>query len=523
MHPHSHPWTSLRAAVTLTLVVLLAACVTPATVSPSASSTAEAPIDAEKGGIAFRLTVSGVAVSQYFTFWHQVKLKRIDGPKAGEKYQVAMSDLGALGSATYFGSLPEGRYEVAEFSSAQCGALCLNAKLTLGSNALRFSVEKGKITYLGNLIYQRFNESGARLIASGTKDNSNFRAWLQTYYSATASMPFSDATEETDIAAAQNAYRQAEDAAAGLLNPVIVADGDALFTSLSGNIWRLQSVAGTMTAINTGMGTRVNSVLPISEKRWLAGGDFGALKQTRDAGATWEHVTGWLPYGAVRGLYKGKPDEVIAFVQQKNRLSVYAGNVDQGGAWSEIASSDFKFDRWKGGLYAPLLIPDPRTGRILVALPGAPSFILDTHTYGRSVFEFPGGVMGAGLSGDGVIRCRCNKSGMWVSTWESRDLGKTWQDSSLDRTWPIPEFRDAKLGLITIGFDIHRTEDGGANWKKVLQQDKQYWPFIFQPYSLTYMFMGNQKIVATDTMYELLVSEDAGQSWRRVPKGVRRQ
>lgn len=507
---------ALKVASALAMTVFLVACATQATMMP-----ADQPMSAEQGGVAFRLTVTGVAVSQNFTFWQQVELRRLDGPAMSGNYLVAMSDLGAIGSATYFGALPEGQYEVSSFSSKQCGAMCLSANLVLGDDALRFRVEKGKINYLGNLIYHRFSETGARLIPSVAKDSESFRAWLQAYYPANASMPLTESTSEGDVAARDAAYRQAQDAAAGLLNPVVVGNGDVLFTSLSGSIRRLEA-STSVTTINTGIGTRVNAVLPLGDKLWLVGGDFGELKLTRDGGGTWENVKVRPPFGAIRGLYRGKPNEVIAIVQQRNRLTLYAGNVLEAGAWSEIASSDFEFDLWRGGLVSPLLNTDLRMNRILVALPGASSYVLDANTYERTAFEFPGGVMGAGLSGDGILRCRCNKSGMWVSTWESRDLGKTWQDSSLDRTWPVPQFRDANLGLNTIGFDVHLTEDGGASWKNVYPQEKQYWPFLFLPYTLSYVFVDEQKVVATDGMYEILLSEDSGHSWRRLPSPVRR-
>jgi hypothetical protein len=493
---------------------LVAGCATQATIPARGSAASEQRIGGDAGGVAFRVTVSGVGVSQFFSYWHQVELQRIDVAKPAGKYHVAMSELGAVGSATYFGALPEGHYEISSFSSVQCGALCLNARLRLGSDAIRFNVERGKITYLGSLIYQREARDSARLISSGTQDPDKLRAWLRAYHPSYAALPIRAWADDGEASSDSASFRAAQDRAPGFMNPTLAPNGDVLFTTLAGSIRRLDR-SGRITSINTGIDGRVHAALALTDSVWLAMGDFGEARLTRDRGATWEDAKLDLPYGVVRGLFKGKDREVVVMLQQSETISVYTGSVDTK-VWTQRLLSGFKLDLWRGGATGPMLVPDLRSNRILVVLPSAKSFVFDANSYELSAFEFPGGVMGAGLSGDGVLRCRCNKSGFWVSTWESRDLGKSWQDSSLSRYLPIPEFRDAKVGFNTAEYGIQSTGDGGVSWKKVFEQGEQYWPLLFFPYSFTFVFVDEQRIVATDTLSQVLVSDDAGNAWRRI-------
>ena len=87
--------------------------------------------------------------------------------------------------------------------------------------------------------------------------------------------------------------------------------------------------------------------------------------------------------------------------------------------------------------------------KMMVAVPGGHSFIVDLKTLALSEFEFPGGPMNVSLSGDLVLRCRCNKSGLWVATWESRDEGKTWQEIATESVLTV-----ARLNMTFTADDV---------------------------------------------------------------------
>jgi photosystem II stability/assembly factor-like uncharacterized protein len=502
---------AFRSLLLVMASVALVGCATP-TASGVSSERPSQQFTQGQGGVAFRLTVSGVGISPFFAFWHQTVLTQVEGTKKGEKFVVPMSDLGAAGSATYFGALPEGRYEISSFSSEQCGYLCISASLKTTAKPIRFDVAAGRITYLGSLMYERTDDKSAQLMVSGTSpaDQDNFRAWLGSYFPTIAAMPVADLGAGGEVRPVE--FKGAQDRAAGLLNPAVLSNGDVLFTTLSGSLKR-HSPSGGLVTVNTGSASRLNAVLALSDRHWVAAGDFGEARSTQDAGATWHDLKLNLPYGAIVGLYPAANGETIAVLDQKPTLALYTGSLATN-TWTPRMRRDYKHDLWKGGISRPAIQFVASTGKLLVALPGGPSFVLDTKTMAASDFELPGGAMNVGLSGDDVLRCRCNKSGLWVSTWESRDLGKTWQDSPLDRSLPLPVFKDRRVGMNTALFDIQKTVDGGARWKTVLPQKAQYWPFLFLPYNLNFIYLQDRRVLATDSMYALLVSDDDGDTWK---------
>lgn len=494
----------------LALVMMaLAGCATQATIYPSAPGTAQ--IAAEQGAVAFRLTVGGPGVSQYFSFWDKVRVKGTDTGKNDGIHEIWLSTLGAAGSATYFGALPDGGYQVEGMSSERCGAICIRSSAWFGDTGPGFRVEKGKLTYLGNLIYLTVEDRKSGLIAKPVNDSENFRLWLQTYYPNFASMPLSEqaGTFERNEAI----YRAAQNYTSGYLHGAVLPQGSVLFHNLSGSLRKVDWPARART-INTGVNSRIQAVLPLTDEHWVVAADFGEVRETSDGGATWRDIQPNLPEGALRGLYSGKDGDLLIFMEQYRRLDVYAGRL--GGPWKRLWSDAFEHSFIQGGIVSPLIQPNDDRSNILVLLPGQPAYRLDTRDYARTEFELPGGVIQAAVSGDGVIRCRCNRTGMWVSTWESRDGGKNWQDSELSRYLPLPHFKDKQNGFNTRDNALVRTTDGGKTWAEAYVQERPYWPYPMQPYAFDYVFVDARRIVATDTIGTLIASDDGGMSWAPV-------
>ncbi len=496
------------------VIAALAGCATPATVTGGGGDPA-AQFSGGRGGVAFRLTVMGTGISTFFTFWHEAELTQVEGANKGEKFRIGMSQLGAAGSATYFGALPAGRYQITSFSSQQCGALCINSSLTLGAGAISFSVAGGSITYLGNLVYDRASENAARLLPPDSAPIEGFRSWLSAYFPAMSTMNVTGWAPEGDARRVTADSHTAQARAGGFLSPARLGNGDVLFASLSGNLRRYSPSSG-LSDVRTGIASRVHAVLPLTERQWLVAGDFAETRITQDAGATWSDLKLDLPYGVIISLHRLASGDVLLLLDQGHQLALYTGNIDAN-RWVLRSSRDYQLDRWKGGIMRPQVHPVDAVNKVMVAVPGGRSFIVDLKTLALSEFEFPGGPMNVGLSGDLVLRCRCNKSGFWVATWESRDEGNSWQESPLDRTLPLPTYRDSLLALTTDKLDIRKSSDGGREWKTVHTLRKPNWPFLFLPYGLNYVYLDNNRVVATDTLYQVLESRDGGETWRDVP------
>lgn len=498
---------------------VLAGCATTATVTGGGADPA-AQFSGGRGGVAFRLTVMGVGISPFFAFWNEAELTQVEGANKGEKFRIGMSERGAAGSVTYFGALPPGRYQITSFSSQQCGALCINSSLTLGPGAIDFSVDGGSITYLGNLIYERTSENAARLLPPEAAANEGFRSWLRAYFPALSATNITAWTPGGDVQArAAAAARAAHARAGGFLSPARLGNGDVLYASLGGNLRRYSPSSG-LASVRTGIASRVHAVLPLTERQWLVAGDFAETRITQDSGASWSDLKLELPYGVIIGMHRLPSGEVLLLLDQGRQLALYTGSVDAN-RWALRSSRDYQFDRWKGGITRPQVHLVEAMNKMMVAVPGGRSFIVDLKTLSLSEFEFPGGPMNVSFSGDLVLRCRCNKSGLWVATWESRDEGKTWQESTLDRTLPLPTYRDSSLALGLSRLEVRKSSDGGRQWKTVHTLAKPYWPFLLLPYSLNYVFLDNDRVVATDTLYKVLESPDAGETWKEVPLASR--
>lgn len=501
----------LKTLISLLVVMTLAGCATTeATIAPSAAASLHN--NPEHGAVAFRLTVSGPEVGSWFEFWTNLTVASVEPGKEDSKYQVGLSRLGAIGSASYFGSLPPGHYRIEALSSRSCGAMCLTTAASFREKSPVFEVSKGKITYLGNVLYVEAGDKSGLLFHPEGKDSDNFRQWLATYYPAWAGVPLK-IEPRRDAAGAERSYRAVQAMTIGNLNGVATPGGTVLFNNYSGSLRQVSWPAGVRT-IQTGLLSRGNTVLPLSDQHWIAAGDFGEARMTLDGGKTWRDAGLNLPYGAVRALYKGKDRDLLVLIEQESALDLYSGTA--GGPWTRLSSSPFSWSKMKGGIARPAIAAlDDRT-RVLVAIPSGKSYVLDTGTYARSEFELPGAAINVGFSADGVLRCRCNKTGLWVSTWESRDEGKTWQDSKLSRTLPLPHYVTTSTAFNTNGFNLTRSVDGGKTWKQTFAQKEAYWPFLMQPYEMRFIPAGGQRIVATDTLDKLMTSEDNGATWQDV-------
>ncbi|MEY4562094.1 MAG: hypothetical protein RLZZ618_1371, partial [Pseudomonadota bacterium] len=308
---------------TMVLTAGLGACAiaTQATVEPADPQSRGRQIAADQGGVLFRFNIGSAFVSRYVTHWDMVRVEREQGPGAPRQFfDIERSDLGAFGSDTYFGELPAGTYSMGVLISDVCdGVGCVKSQFPFRSDALKFKVEKGKISYIGDLIYLKLSETSTRVIASGPKDVEPIRNWILSHSPMNAALPLVDGRPDEQPVRDEAIFRRAQSSVDGLLNPVTTPSGDVLFTTLSSNI-RVFDSTNAGRSIQTGISGMVNTILPLSEKQWMVGGDFGEVRITHDAGRTWEDAKLGLPYAAIRGLFSVRQNEIIAVLQMRETV-----------------------------------------------------------------------------------------------------------------------------------------------------------------------------------------------------------
>ena len=501
----------VRCLCILLCIAIIPGCATQATLSAKASSKFSEALREDEGALALRITATDTGLRSPFQYWQTAVLQRLDGKDTGKQYEIQVNTQGASGSATYLGRLPEGAYGLAELSCSPCGGM--TTKLTLKSEVRRFQVHRGAITYGGHFAYTRAGQQSGQLIPSATIDVENFKQWLNAYAPNNSDIPVKTNGSKPPT---ESAFKAIQNEAIGLSHPTTLPNGDVLFTSTSGSLRRFTWTRGALSSINTGMQSRAHALLVLDEQTWLVGGEFNEMRLTTDAGRTWRPYALPIPYGVIRGLYQRSDKRLIAFVQQEKHLSMMVGGLD-GKGWESTGEFRFGSDQGSGGSMEPRVWRDPsKPNRIVLIVPEEQSWIVDTDSGSRTPVDFPGAVVMTTLSADDVFRCRCNRTGTWISNWESQDLGKRWQDSSLDRSMALPVFKNRQTGFTSTGFNIQMTTDGGRTWGQVHQFHRPRWDSMVVPYHLTYLFIGPQHILATDGLGELVASTNGGRSWMAV-------
>lgn len=487
--------------------LLITGCANQSTLRHNEAGRPNAQVAAGQGAVAVRVSINSTGLNQYFTYWQQMKLRRV-GSSATD-FDIALNTDGAVGSATYIGQVPPGEYEILSLSSEQCGSMCISSYAKIERKEGRFVVEEGKLTYLGDLLYAGQAGSMATLIRGGEPTVPDFQRWLKSHYSGLATLPvITPATSAELLKTESSVYAALQFRAPGLMNAQLLDDGSALFTSFSSALRRWQAGKGVVN-IGTGIKGRVSAVVPISNQEWVAAGDFDQYRRTTDGGATWSVIESGLPTGTVIGMYKAGEGDLVVLLRDSAKLKALRGSF-QSHTWQLMHEAPFAFSIWQGGLRDPVI--NRVADRVMVFLPPDNGFFLDLKKYETKPFATLPGVMGIGYSADNVLRCRCNKSGFWVAPYESRDDGKTWQDSTLDRGASVPVFKDAQNGFGMLAQALRVTHDGGQTWQTVQQQSMAPWPYLFQPYSMNFMFTP-QRIIGTDGQTTLIGSEDDGKTW----------
>ena len=275
------------------------------------------------------------------------------------------------------------------------------------------------------------------------------------------------------------------------------------------------------------LNTRIQALVahPTEAQTVLAAGDTGVFR-SRDGGAHWERVgrQGDLP--TVWSLAIDPVDPNVLFAGTRPS-GVYRSR--DGGVQWEPLKIDAATECSIGTAFVTSVMVDPDDHHVVwvgVEIDG----VYRSNDGGDSWTHVEGGLYDPDVHAMAIART--NPKRVLVSTngemfW-SADAGASWTAIGVKEKWPLPYARGlavktddpsivfAGCGETTTGETGHvlRTRDFGATWETLQlpgRPNATLWGFATHPAN------GN-RLVAFTLFGEVFISEDAGESWTKVPR-----
>jgi photosystem II stability/assembly factor-like uncharacterized protein len=267
------------------------------------------------------------------------------------------------------------------------------------------------------------------------------------------------------------------------------------------------------------------AVHPTAPRILFAGGDTG-LFVSRDSGATWEHLASSEALPTIWSLAIDPVDPNILFAGTRP-AGVYRSR-DGGRQWQKCAV-DIASECSIGTPFVTSVMVDPddhhtvwvgvEIDGVFRSVDGGDSWThVETGLYDPDIHDMALGGSRAGR--------------VWASTardlFTSVDRGESWESLRIKENWPLPYARGiavkaddpevlfAGCGETTTGENGHilRTRDVGKTWDILtlpVQPNTTIWGFATHAANA-------DRILAFSLFGEVYISEDAGESWRKVAR-----
>ncbi len=488
----------IKKFIVLILSAVVWGCATVSTVTPTSD------IPPENGLVIFKLSANSPNIG-FFRYWRGVTVKSINQERSKE-YTIGFSAKGNSRSAVYFGSLPEGEYELVEFSSGQCGAMCISSHVSLSKAMGSFSIKSSEITDLGHLLYVAVGRDKS-LVVHGKSQDQWVGNYLNEFY------PHITQTFSTEnMAGWENAhehmadmYKGIKNKSKGLLRPFETSNGSVLFGSYLGNV-RVWYPEKGVRSYDTGVQEAIESVAELEDGTWIAGSESGRIVMSKDFGVSWRDFGSPFLNSSIMGLtpYDKK---IFATVATHEKIGIYYREFSSD-KWELVSEHPLKFAFWTGVQIYPSSIA--YENKLVTSLPSKALAITDMDSLTTMEKSFPGGISAFTLGNDGVIRCSAAKT-LAVNPYESHDWGETWVSSKHSRFMTLPYFKDDAQGFGLQGAwlsgkaNLSVSSDGGETWAEKVPL----------PYRTPYFSHLKQsgELFAWDGYNTIVLGKNNGEKW----------
>lgn len=447
---------------------------------------------------------------------HGITVRRIPDASSPSHtcYELHVSTRGEIAGLYMGGALPPGNYEfptigASTFSVGECNQTFLAE--THESGFGKFNVAPGKLTFLGTLERTTGpNTLFAMMVpmpSSASSDPAEIVREMFPDLHGLALDPAQGWVDGSMPAHLADVQKHALERSYGLFGPSETADGTWIFGTRTGMVRALVPGQRHATLHDTGRRVTLTSTAVLPDGSWLVGGEESTLMRSSDQGHTWQSIRGDLPFALIEHVASVGNDVMLTLVDGKD-VSIYRGRTD-GTTWQKLATFQTEQSFWTN-------IPGagPQTAitgdDYFVSLPSTRLAVYHMAAGTSEVRNLPGTVTAFKVSGDGVLRCRCQDI-LTPAPFESHDQGKSWQASTFGRGSAFPSMYDAARGVIVLQASASDnptfafTTDGGRNWQSTSPS--------FRAGTNLFHSRDPQTAYASDGAGMLLVTNDGGKHW----------
>jgi len=437
----------------------------------------EARLKAGEGAFLVRVVANAPTAGPYFKNWADLIVVGVqpDGSN-GSQYTVPASLDASSRSALFVASLPPGQYRLAKLSSASRGpAGTWSQWIDVGLRFPRFEVHLGQLTDLGAVVQtmQPGTSKSVELGYDAVPDHeiaSDLVRELAPRFGSFLDKPLLGWSNDTARALARTTDGLASFTSVGIADPHVLPDGRLIAGSYDGMV--KTGVPGSRAQLHDiGQRVSVEAVALLPDASWVAAGEYGVIRLSRDDGASWISVHGDLPYGLVCSVH-AVAGQLVATVLRADRAIVASTvlGADPSPHWTVRATYTLKsgpFWQFASGYAARSFIVGDQ---VVTALPADFIGIWDPKTGESIERKLPDTVERFAAPGGDTLRFM-SISGMFAnSTYVSSNLGVTWEKlPTLPFIWGIA-LSDASHGVgwaagLQIGTgNFFKTADGGRTW-----------------------------------------------------------
>lgn len=455
--------------------------------------------------------------SRNFEYWDDLGFENID---TGEEYRIFRSDSHIQNSAIYMGGLPPGTYKLTQAHTYKPGYIDTTRTLSIPDGLGSFTVEAGKVTELGHLVYLSAGIDRGYIVRGDLSYD-----WLSNYLNhhypeqvhSFLEQPYLNWNPSGNDMELARLYKAALAMPSGLFYPKDTEEGTLLFGTMFGSIKEWSPVKG-MRVIHTGVEAAISAIEVIDNSTWVVAGENGQIKITQNKGKTWSDFNESFDARSVVSL-NFYNNSLFVTLSDRKKISIFESELGSRN-WKHVFSFNIDIEN---NVFMPLKKPNTLISgeNLVTSIPHSNALLvtnLDDHKTSEVVI--PSEAVDIRVDGQGRLLVKTFSILDQHGLYESTDMGLSWNEIKADSDLSIPYYINEKVGfsldlngamstfIVVEAPSLVATQDGGSTWSKLLDTPIVA-PVIGEIRASGYLYL-------VDSDGAILLSKDRGKNWRWV-------